>query len=92
MYRKIKFHYPLATVVEATLRGHLPPKPGDVVMVFDPDSICINNFTILVSIDGGDEMGMPFIAPVSLSDTHVHHWTHAYKVPEGYVSVETSND
>lgn len=92
MYRKIKFHYPLATVVEATIRGHLPPKPGDVVMVFDPNSVVINNFTILVSIDNGYPTGERFIAPISLSDSYVHHWTYAYRVPEGYASVETSND
>lgn len=92
MRRKIKFNYPLATVVEATIRGHLPPKPGDVVMVFDPNSVVINNFTILVSIDNGYPTRERFIAPISPRADEVLHWTYAYRVPEGYASVETSND
>lgn len=92
MPRKIKLHYPNAIVLEATLRGHLPPKPGDIVLVFDPNSTYISNFTILVSIDGGNELDKPFIAPPSLGADHVYNWTYAYKVPEGYASVETTND
>lgn len=91
MYKKIKLHYPKTTVIEATLRGHLPPKPGDIVLVFGREDVYLGNITILVSIDGGNEL-TPFIAPVSLSDSHVHHWTYAYRVPEGYASVETAND
>lgn len=92
MNKKIKLHYPVATVVEATLRGHLPPKPGDIVLVFDPNAISMTTFTILVSIDGGNEHGKPFIAPVMTEPDYVYHWTYAYKVPEGYAHVETSND
>lgn len=88
--RKIKLHYPTATVIEATLRGHLPPKPRDIVLVFDPYSTFIQNITILVTIDGGSDR--PFVAPVSIDDDKVFNWTYAYKVPEGYASVETSND
>lgn len=88
---KIKLHYPTATVIEVTLRGHIPPKPGDIVLVFDPHSIYIGNITILVSIDGGRD-DAPFVAPCNLSDERVHNWTYAYKVPEGYASVEAPND
>lgn len=89
--RKIKLHYPTATVIEATLRGHLPPKPGDIVLVFDPYSTFIQNITILVTIDNGNPNCRPFRAPVSINDDELFDWTYAYKVPEGYASVETSD-
>jgi hypothetical protein len=84
---KIKFNYPIATVIEATLRLHLPAQPLDVVLVFDPDSISIGNITRLVSIDTGYPR-QQFVAPVRIDENRIFHWTYAYKVPEGYVSVE----
>ena len=89
---KIKLHYPTAIVIEATIRGHLPAKPGDIVVVFDPSSTCIGNITKLVSIDGGYPTNAQFIAPISIDDSRVYHWTYAYKVPEGYASVDYQND
>jgi len=91
MPRKIKFHYPTATVIEATLRLHLPPQPLDIVLVFDPTSMIIGNITMLVSIDTGNEQH-PFVAPVQIDSDRIFNWAYAYKVPEGYASVETSND
>ena len=89
--RKIKLNYPTATVIEATLRGHLPPKPRDIVLVFDPNSVAIGNITMLMSIDTGNER-MPFVAPVQIDSDRIFNWAYAYKVPEGYANVETSND
>lgn len=91
MPRNIKLNYPLATVVEATLRGHLPPKPGDIVLVFDPDSVYIGNFTVLSAIDDNNLTGR-FMASMTIRGTKIYGWTYAYKVPEGYASVETTND
>lgn len=91
MFRKIKLHYPTVTVIEATLRGHLPPKPGDVVLVFDLNSSYISNITILFAIDV-DATDTPFVAPIRVDGGNTFHWTYAYKVPEGYASVETAND
>lgn len=89
---KIKLHYPIATAIETTIRLHLPPKPGDIVLVFDPDSIFIGNFTVLSAIDNDSPCGMQFRAPITINGTKIYHWTYAYKVPEGYANVETSND
>lgn len=89
---KIKLHYPNAIVIEATLREHLSPTPGDIVLVFDPNSICINTFTILNSISDEDAGEGRFVAPFLTEPTKLLNWTYAYKVPEGYASVETSND
>lgn len=89
---KIKLHYPTAVVLEATLRLHLPPKPGDIVLVLDDYSAYIGNFTILAKIDDGNPNTMRFQAPITIDDIKIYYWTHAYKVPEGYASVETSND
>lgn len=88
---KIKLHYPMATVIEATIRRHLPPKPGDIVLVFDPDSIYIGNFTVLAAIENDNPTGQ-FRAPMTIRGTEIYGWAYAYKVPEGYASVETSND
>ena len=90
--RKIKLHYPKATVIEATLRGHLPPKSGDIVLVFDPYSSYISNITILSAIDLDNDIGHQFMAPVAQDEARIYSWTYAYKVPEGYASVETTND
>lgn len=93
MYRKIKLHYPTATVIEATLRAHLPAKPGDIVVVFDPTSTYIGNITILSEIDDSCPFNARFVAPVTPDPSCVlFHWTYAYKVPEGYASVEAQND
>ena len=89
---KIKLHYPNATVTEATLRKRLSPKPGDIVMVFDPHSVTISNFTILSSIENDPETAERFIAPMFADTDTLFRWTYAYKVPEGYASVEASND
>ena len=105
----IKLHYPTATVIEATIRKQLPPKPGDIVLVFDPSSIFIGNITILLAIVDDNPIGMSFEAPESQifdynrngmryatpatpTDEQDLYWTCAYKVPEEYASVETSND
>lgn len=88
---KIKLNYPIATVIEATLRGHLPPKPGDIVLVFDQDSLYIGNFTALRAIDDDNSTGR-FMAPMTIHGSIIYGWTYAYKVPEGYASVETTND
>ena len=92
MPRKIKLHYPTAVVIETTIRLHLPPKPGDIALVFDPESTYLGNFTILAAIDDDNSNSMRFQAPISINDTDIYNWTYAYKVPEGYASVETSND
>lgn len=89
---KIKLHYPTATAIEATLRLRLPPSPGDIVLVFDPNSTYLGNFTILAAIDNNSPAGMPFRAPMTIDGTKIYSWTYAYKIPEGYASVETSND
>ena len=91
MHKKINLYYPIVTVIEATLRGHLPPKPGDIVLVFDTNSSYISNITILSAIDV-DATHRPFVAPIRLDGDNTFHWTYAYKVPEGYASVETTND
>lgn len=90
--RTIKLHYPKATVIEATLRGHLPPKPGDIVLVFDPYSTYISNITILAAVYPDNDIGHQFAAPVAPGEPRIYRWTYAYKVPEGYASVETTND
>ena len=92
MPKKIKLHYPTATTIEATIQLRLPPKPGDIVLIFDPNSTYIGNFTILAAIDDDSPNCMRFRAPVSIDGTAIFSWTYAYKVPEGYASVETSND
>ena len=91
MHKKIKLHYPIVIVIEATLRGHLPPKPGDIVLVFDINSSYISNITILSSIDA-ETTDAPFVAPIRVDGDNTFHWTYAYKVPEGYASVEATND
>lgn len=87
---KIKLHGPVGDVLAETLYKRLAPQPGDVVIVFDPSSGYIANFTILDKIDNADPK-MPFVAPLFLGEENFN-WTYAYKVPEGYASVETSND
>ena len=82
---KIKLYYPTAIVIEATLRKHLPAKPGDIVLVFDPASMYISNITILYAIDT-DRCDMPFKAPIAPDSNDIFNWTYAYKVPEGYAS------
>lgn len=105
----IKLHRPTGTVIADTLSRQLPPKPGDIVIVFDPTSTFIGNITILLAIDSDNPIGkqfeapvtifhndnpigMRFVAPTNPSDEHIYYWAYAYKVPEGYASVETTND
>ena len=65
----IKLHYPTASVICETIRKRLTPKPGDIVLVFDPNSIFIGNITVLLGIDKDNPIGMPFEVP----ETAVHN-------------------
>lgn len=87
---KIKLHYPTGDVLATTLHKQLVPQPGDIVVVFDSTSVFIGNITILSKIDASNP-NMPFVASLDESE-HTYNWTYAYKVPEGYAHVETSND
>lgn len=87
---KIKLHHPTGDVLAETIRRQLVPRPGDIVVVFDPASIFVSNITILSQIDNSNP-AMPFMAPID-EDGDIFRWTYAYKVPEGYASVEASND
>ena len=83
---KIKLHYPTGDVLAETVRKQLVPQPGDIVVVFDPVSIFIGTISVLDKIDD-DNPKMPFVAPID-EPGQTFHWTYAYKVPEGYASVE----
>ena len=88
--RKIKLHRPTGDVIGETLYKRLAPKPGDIVIVFDPTSVFVGNITFLDAIDDSDTR-VPFIAALD-EEEQIFRWTYAYKVPEGYASAETSND
>ena len=83
---KIKLHYPTGDVLAETVRKQLVPQPGDIVVVFDPVSTFIGTISILDKIDD-DNPKMPFVAPLDKPE-QTFHWTYAYKVPDGYASVE----
>lgn len=88
--RKIKLHYPTGDVIGETLHKRLAPQPGDIVVVFDSNSVFVGNITFLDKIDNSDPK-TPFVAPLD-DVAQIFRWTYAYKVPEEYASVETSND
>lgn len=89
---KIKLNYPNGDVLAETLYRRLAPQPGDIVVVFDSSSLFISKITILDKIDDNEcYSDMPFVAAID-DGKDVFNWTYAYKVPEGYASVETSND
>lgn len=88
--RKIKLDRPTGDVIGETLYKRLAPQPGDIVIVFDPTSVFVGNITFLDAIDNSDSR-TPFIAALDEAE-QIFRWTYAYKVPEGYAHVETSND
>ena len=87
---RIKLHRPTGDVIGETLYKRLAPQPGDIVIVFDPTSVFVGNITFLDAIDDSDPRE-PFIAALD-KEEQIFRWTYAYKVPEGYASVETTND
>lgn len=85
---KIKLNYPNGNVLAETLYRRIPPQPGDIVVVFDSSSCFIGNITILDKIDDSEDYPkMPFVAALDDGED-AFHWMYAYKVPEGYASVE----
>lgn len=80
--------------VEQTLREHLEPKVGDIVLALDyrPGSTAMA-IGMLIGIDKNERVFGAFNVKVIewRDDVQPMHWEQAYKIPEGLVTVETND-